>query len=620
MQRSLLIFLAVACSLLAQTPAGGPYVPTEEERTQLVGKITELGKRISLLRGGSGDARLLADVEIYHKAAAWLMRHTEEFYNRSYLASALLVAGRGLDRARELESGNAGWSKRSGRVVRAYRSRVDGSLQPYALVIPDGLDLSRPTRMDVVLHGRGATLSEVSFIAAQENPKSAPTYLDRIELHVFGRTNNAYRWSGETDVFEAIESAQAGYKVDPDRIVLRGFSMGGAGTWHIGLHHPDRWAAMEAGAGFTETRTYAKLGQIPPYQDKTLRIYDAVEYSPNAFNLPVVGYGGELDPQLQASVNIQERLTAEGLTGLRALFLVGPQTEHRFHPDSKKESDAFLDSFLNRPRPARDQIRFVTYTTRYNRCSWLTVDGLEHHYERADVDARRGAGGVEVKTKNVSRFTLATPGAVTIDGLKMKGTGASWEKRNGQWGGLQPKPGPIKRHGLQGPIDDAFMDSFLCVRPTGTAANADAASYAARRLETFSSEYDKWLRADIRVADDRAVTAEQIRNHHLVLFGDPSSNALIGRVSTQLPIAWDQDSIRAGGKIYSSKNHLLVMIYPNPLNPDRYVVLNSGHSFGADAFRGTNALLYPRMGDWAVLNLSGGVVAAGLFDEGWKLP
>ena len=69
------------------------------------------------------------------------------------------------------------------------------------------------------------------------------------------------------------------------------------------------------------------------------------------------------------------------------------------------------------------------------------------------------------------------------------------------------------------------------------------------------------------------------------------------------------------------------MIYPNPLNPSRYVVLNSGHTFGEKEFRGTNALLFPRLGDYAVLKLTkspaGGVseevVLAGLFDEQWAL-
>ena len=143
-------------------------------------------------------------------------------------------------------------------MLRAYRSRVDGSVQPYAVSIPGSYDPAKPMRLDVVLHGRNSRLSEVSFIAAHAPDRPVPLDQDRLILEVFGRTNNAYRWAGETDVFEALEAARANYNVDPQRIVLRGFSMGGAGAWHIGLHYPDRWAAVEAGAGFTDTLDYAQ--------------------------------------------------------------------------------------------------------------------------------------------------------------------------------------------------------------------------------------------------------------------------------------------------------------------------------------------------------------------------
>ena len=69
----------------------------------------------------------------------------------------------------------------------------------------------------------------------------------------------AYRWAGETDVFEAIESVRKRYNIDPKRIALRGFSMGGGGAWHLGLHYPDQWAVVEAGAGFVETKVHAKV-------------------------------------------------------------------------------------------------------------------------------------------------------------------------------------------------------------------------------------------------------------------------------------------------------------------------------------------------------------------------
>ena len=69
--------------------------------------------------------------------------------------------------------------------------------------------------------------------------------------------------------------------------------------------------------------------------------------------------------------------------------------------------------------------------------------------------------------------------------------------------------------------------------------------------------------------------------------------------------------------------------YPNPFNTNLgYVVINSGHTFKEADLKGTNALLYPRLGDWAVIKptptdtdpAAYEVVAAGLFDENWQFP
>ncbi len=80
-------------------------------------------------------------------------------------------------------------------------------------------------RLDVVLHGRNGTLTESSFIAAHEG-KPYPQGETGLILHVYGRGNNAYRWAGETDVFEAMKAVERNYRVDPRRVLLRGFSMG----------------------------------------------------------------------------------------------------------------------------------------------------------------------------------------------------------------------------------------------------------------------------------------------------------------------------------------------------------------------------------------------------------
>ena len=615
------IFFALLLSFVAFTQAtrsAAPYVPTADEKSAVEAKLDELGRRVAALRATAKHEALLGDVEVYHKAAAWILRYPEEFYTNAYYANTLRALDRGLERAASLDQGQSPWAVQRGRILRAYRSAVDGSVQPYAVHVPDDYDPEKPIRLDVVLHGRGATLNEVSFIAQHEQAKPVPPPPGRIELHVFGRTNNAYRWSGETDVFEAIASAESRYRIDPDRVVLRGFSMGGAGGWHLGLHHPDQWAAVESGAGFNETLQYARLKDLPPFQSKALHIYDAYEYALNAINVPMVGYGGEIDPQLRASQNIQRQLAIEALppASLRTLFLVGPKTAHSWHPDSKRESEAFIESHL--PRRTPDTLRFVTYTARYNRCFWVTIDALERHYERTEIEARRSPEGVAIRSKNVARFTLAEPAAVTIDGQKFP-PGASFEKRNGKWTTASPAMGSGKRHGLQGPIDDAFMTSFLVVEPTGKPQHEAQGTLSKKRHETLMRDFAKWLRADPPSVKDLAVTEEHIRRNNLILFGDYSSNRIIRRIAGRLPIRWNKESIQVGSKTYPSDSHLLVMVAPNPLNPNRYVVLNSGHTFGETEFRGTNALLFPRLGDWAVFDLSGEAVAAGIFNDRWQV-
>ena len=83
-----------------------------------------------------------------------------------------------------------------------------------------------------------------------------------------------------------------------------------------------------------------------------------------------------------------------------------------------------------------------------------------------------------------------------------------------------------KTRGLQGPIDDAFMEGFA-VRGTGQPWNAAVHDYARKRFDTLKKEFAKWARGDIRAKDDSAVSADDIAKYNLILFGDPGSNGLI---------------------------------------------------------------------------------------------
>jgi dienelactone hydrolase len=633
--------------------AADPYKATAAEGEAIASKTLELARAIEALRGkvgeGPGGRDAMADVEVCHKAAVWILRF-QEFHEAKDVARTLKTLDKGLARAKELAKGQTPWADATGGVVRGYRSKVDGSVQPYAVIVPPGLGEDDRSRLDVILHGRDARLTEARFFDAHDG-KPAPGDLPGLVLHVFGRTNNAYRWAGETDVYEAIDAVKRNYHVDDRRIVLRGFSMGGAGAWHLGLHDPSRWSSVEAGAGFSETIQYAKLRDPSEVIRKGLHIYDAVDYAINAFDVPIVGYGGENDPQAQASKNIEEALVTLGFPmktdglvtkgeGLDFTRVVGLGMGHAIDKASANLMKTFQDVRATKGTdPYPKKIRFATYTLKYNKVGWLSIERLVEHYKKATIEAEIEGDVAIVKTENIAAIAVGREMGETVqlDGQEFplrdavrgllpdvyfRRSAKGWELLDHDLSlSLQRNERAEKQPGLQGPIDDAFTAAFLCVRGTGTPANPKVQSWADARLKQFADNWARSLRGELRIKNDVDVTDQEIEENHLILFGDPGSNLLIARVLPELPLKWSATEVELGGK-FSASDHSPVMIAANPLNHLRYVVINSGHTFGAKEFAGTNALLYPHLGDFAVIKIGEAdeVKADGYLDERWKKP
>jgi hypothetical protein len=190
------VFLAIAVAAIAPRVDGHaaqapqPAAPQNADETRAIEKkMTELASRVAALAARKADASLLADVDIYRKAAEYILRFPEEFATRAFTAHTMSVLDTGLTRAGELEAGAPSWPKRKGHVVRAYVSRVDGSVQPYGLTIPESYDGKRPVRLDIWQHGTDRTLNEVGFIIQQERERPIPLEQDYIQLEPLGRTN-----------------------------------------------------------------------------------------------------------------------------------------------------------------------------------------------------------------------------------------------------------------------------------------------------------------------------------------------------------------------------------------------------------------------------------------------
>jgi hypothetical protein len=164
------------------------------------------------------------------------------------------------------------------------------------------------------------------------------------------------------------------------------------------------------------------------------------------------------------------------------------------------------------------------------------------------------------------------------------------------------------------------------VRPTGKPLNPAVGAWTKSELEHALSFWRQVYRGDAPVKDDKAITEEDIKYSNLILWGDPSSNAVIAKIIAKLPIQWTTETLKLGHGTYPAAEHAPIMIFPNPLNPKHYVVINSGVTYREKALL-NNSDQTPKLPDWAVVNLKtppdgewpGLMIDAGFFDEKWQV-
>ena len=648
--------LALASSLcFAQTPTQkspplGIEIPAQT-RADLTVELAKLqGDFKALSQSGNLSATLAArlpDVEIFpiavQRALEW-----NEFHDLKQIPAAVELLKEGRARLEALKGGATPWTKAKGLVVRGFRSRIDGSVQPYGIVVPEETP-ANPARLDVWLHGRNDKLSELAFLSERMKKKGEFTPPATLVLHPYGRFCNAFKFAGETDVFEALEDAIAQYGADPRHIALRGFSMGGAGCWHLAAHYTSKWAVSNPGAGFVETAQYAKVfapdKPVPAWWEQVLwRLYDVPGYAANLGNRTVIAYSGEIDAQKQAADMMVAAASAKGVT---IPHFIGPNTPHKYHPETKLQVADKVDAAALAGSPAApESVHLTTFTLRYNAMDWVEITSLEKHWEESTVTAKhKGPGSLFIESKGVTALKLTPPsewspnGAwkISCDGqtLSVNGKTINLQKTGQTWASGTPRESGLqKRHGLQGPIDDAFQEAFVFVRPSGSAMHQAVDTWARAEMLRAIDQWKIVFRGEVRVVSDTEVTPELMKTHHLVLWGDPGSNKFLAKLLTakaesqpRLPLQWDQKSLKLGTGSYPASSHAAVLVYPNPLAPNRYIVLNSSFTFrqGSDT---TNALQTPKLPDWAVVDLStppnhltpGNIPDAGFFDEFWQLP
>lgn len=282
-------------------------------------------------------------------------------------------------------------------VALSFTSPVDGSEQPYRLYLPSAYDGTRPTPLLVAMHGTGGNQDKYFDHAAyhdgiykQEAEKRGLAILCPLGNDSLDRPTE-WRGVGEIHVLAAIEDVQRRFRIDPERIVLTGQSMGGTGTTYLCCRYPDIFAA---GAPLAST-------------------YGHVSLVANLRHVPMLYVHGAKDWPIYAKTGPIPLTEEMGRLGYDGTLWMIPEVGHNTMAVS---TERVVDWALRQRREAHPRhVTHRAYFPPHGRAWWVDIQAVDRVGWFAEVDARIEEGNqIHVAPKNASRVVLR-PEAELLD-------------------------------------------------------------------------------------------------------------------------------------------------------------------------------------------------------------
>ena len=147
----------------------------------------------------------------------------------------------------------------------------------------------------------------------------------------FGRGElMGYDGLGGEDVMRVLADVRRAYDVDPERITLTGLSMGGDGTWQIGLRHPELFAAIAPVCAIADFRRMVKPADAALFDLEALDRESPAALAPNAARMKVMIFHGGADPTVPVadSRKMAERFRQLGWLGKNVTYTEYPTVGH----------------------------------------------------------------------------------------------------------------------------------------------------------------------------------------------------------------------------------------------------------------------------------------------------
>ncbi|MCC6464845.1 MAG: prolyl oligopeptidase family serine peptidase, partial [Planctomycetes bacterium] len=528
-----------------------------------------------------------------------------------------------------------------------FTSSIDGSVQYY------GLNPARrddgPAAPALVLSLHGASVEAIG---------QAHAYGRKDWCHVVCPTNRrpyGFDWEdwGRQDALEVLAHAQASLRHDPSRVYLTGHSMGGHGTWTVGAHFPDRFAAIAPSAGWQSFWTYSGGGIAVPEGDAVGAVLrrasnpsDTLLMKDNYRRQAVYILHGDADETVPVT---EARAMRDALAPFHKDMqcFEHPGGAHWWDNDSEPGAacvdwPGFFDLFAARRLPAAAEIREFSFTTvcpgNSATCYWATIVQQQRPLLPSRVDLRCDPQSRLVRglTDNARRVALdlshLEPGNPVTIALDDSGPGELPWPKNGVFNLLRTEagwqesalPATEKNPARGGGFKNAMRNRFVLVYGTGGNETEQRAAFDKARLDAEQFGYRG--NGSVEVMPDTEFDPALEPGRCVVLYGNADTNRHWQTLLAGSPVTVSRGKVTVGSVSMDGDHSGLLLARPHPLHSGSMVAAVG--ATGADGMRATLRLPYFLAGtgvpDFVVLTADlpskglEGVQAAGFFGNDWS--
>ncbi len=515
--------------------------------------------------------------------------------------------------------------------LRGFRSKIDDQVQYYMVHVPEKYAQQKaplPLVVMVPFPIPNTTFLKSVLVANTTLIKGYTKLADQYGyalLWPYARGNIEAAPIAMTDIFETLAAARATYQFDSERIYSMGWSYGGTYALLLAERYPGVFAAITAIMPPSDLVAFEKSADRVRsfYPQSWLKLNSPVELVESLRNTHVYVVHGDEDKTIlpEESQRLVEKCRKLGGT---CKLDIMPGMDHVYLPVDPNPMifSFFKDKVLER---MPQTVSIATGQLKYGSAFWLKINRLTDPSNAGKITASINAGNtIDVSTEKIGRYeilldrlayskdkplTVRTNGQVSFTGTPSGTTIPNY---------VEPAAAAAieKNAMIEGPISHAFAGPFMVVEGTGGSKEDQAAVEALgqRIRESWMKNYA----VACPTRKDRDVTPDDIKNKHLILLGNAETNSLLRELLPKVPLRIERDYISLGDKRYDGNGLGIAAIYPNPLNPEKYIVIAAAN--GHDGYRLIESNLSLKgWYDFAIWN-SGNVLVTGHWDHTWRTP